>query len=343
MLVLRYLTKDENDWLVMEALHGMLLIPHKTVVSISGGKDSTATYLRAMELGVPFLPVFADVDNEFDETYDYVRNLHHITGGPEVQFVQADLSDKFERKRKTIREKWPEQGVSNEVVERALVVMKPSGNRFLDLSLLRSGFPGTERRFCTQELKIKPIQKQVQEPIYKAGYSVFSWQGIRAEESPARRGKKIFQYHHKSKNTPYPYYSLLPILWWSIADVWAQHKRHNIKPNPLYFQGYNRVGCRLCIMSTKKDIRLVSQQAPGVIEILREWEFLVGQASKKDTPYATFFPVRSRRRKIDPALITTDQHGIDDAVEWSKTTHGGKIYDLFAIGAKPCNEEGYCE
>lgn len=43
----------------------------KTVVSISGGKDSTAMYLDAMErLQGDFLPVFADTGNEHEITLE---------------------------------------------------------------------------------------------------------------------------------------------------------------------------------------------------------------------------------------------------------------------------------
>ena len=45
------------------------------IVSVSGGKDSTALYLLAIEHGRPFIPVFADVGNEAKETYEYIREL----------------------------------------------------------------------------------------------------------------------------------------------------------------------------------------------------------------------------------------------------------------------------
>ena len=43
---------------------------HKAVLSFSGGKDSTAMYLLALEQGVDFLPVFADTGHEHDLTYE---------------------------------------------------------------------------------------------------------------------------------------------------------------------------------------------------------------------------------------------------------------------------------
>ena len=72
---------------------------HKAVLSFSGGKDSTALYLLALEQGVDFLPVFADTGHEHELTYDYVRNISRLTGGPEVKWVRADFSAAFARKR----------------------------------------------------------------------------------------------------------------------------------------------------------------------------------------------------------------------------------------------------
>ena len=63
----------------------------KRVLSISGGKDSTAMYLLALELGRDFTAVFADTGNEHEITYDYVRDLPRKTGGPEIRWGESRL------------------------------------------------------------------------------------------------------------------------------------------------------------------------------------------------------------------------------------------------------------
>ena len=70
------------------------------IISVSGGKDSTATYLLALELACgDFDAVFADTGNEHPYTYEYVTRLHERTGGPKVQIVKADFSAELARKR----------------------------------------------------------------------------------------------------------------------------------------------------------------------------------------------------------------------------------------------------
>jgi len=51
--------------------------PKKRLVSVSGGKDSTATLLVALESHPhdEVMAAFADTGNEHEATYDYVRYL----------------------------------------------------------------------------------------------------------------------------------------------------------------------------------------------------------------------------------------------------------------------------
>lgn len=50
------------------------------VVSYSGGKDSTACLLWALETGLPVRAILADTGNEPSDTPDYVRYIEQITG-----------------------------------------------------------------------------------------------------------------------------------------------------------------------------------------------------------------------------------------------------------------------
>ena|SRR5258705_11407475 len=73
--------------------------PH--VVSMSGGKDSTATALMALEMhgrdNCRF--VFADTGNEQAQTYEYALQYLPNMLGITVDVVRADFSDKFVTKR----------------------------------------------------------------------------------------------------------------------------------------------------------------------------------------------------------------------------------------------------
>lgn len=76
------------------------------IISVSGGKDSTALLLLAIERQPDNLQaVFADTGHEHPQTYDYVRYLEQATGVP-IRWVQADFAADLARKAEYIRANW---------------------------------------------------------------------------------------------------------------------------------------------------------------------------------------------------------------------------------------------
>ena len=321
--------------------------PYEHIISVSGGKDSTALYLLAMERGRPFKAVFADTGNEHEATYDFVRSLPKKTGGPKIQWVKADFTADFERKRKFIADKWPLDGVPASKIKRALQLFHPTGNPFLDLCMMKGRFPSTKARFCTEELKVKPINEQVNWPILFDKRHVISWQGVRADESPARallqRGQRLQVFKDEPLISTGRLYAYRPLLSWTIDDVWAMHRRHGLAPNPLYEQGMNRVGCMPCIMCRKSELREIALRFPAHIDRIEAWEALVSEVSKRGV--STFFAVCDDPTVQERGDISRQTHGIRNHVEWSKTDRGGRQYNLVtAIDfGTACDQWGACE
>ncbi|MBK4508748.1 phosphoadenosine phosphosulfate reductase family protein, partial [Enterobacter hormaechei] len=188
------------------------------IISISGGKDSLAQWLRAIESGVQHLCVFADTGHEHPQTMEYLDYLEEKLGP--VKRVRADFSRQIEGKRQFIAAKWPislveECGMSsNEAAERvaqALEILHPTGNPFLDLCMWKGRFPSTKARFCTFDLKHEPVRTQVVVPALEQFDEVISWQGVRAQESPARAA--LPDWEEDADNTP-GLHVYRPILKW---------------------------------------------------------------------------------------------------------------------------------
>lgn len=309
----------------------------QNIVSVSGGKDSTATLLTALELGAPNLQaIFADTGHEHQATYDYLHYLADVTG-VQIRWIKADFSDRIAAKRNYVAEKWPEKGVSPSTIAAALDVLHPTGVPFLDLCLWKGRFPSTRARFCTEELKRNPIIEQVFMPLMDRDDLILSWQGVRADESLARR------YLRECDEVGGGLFNYRPILRWTVADVFEAHALYGIDPNPLYLQGAGRVGCMPCINCGKDELRQIAQRWPEEIARVREWERLVSLASKRQS--ATFFCAVDDPTYVEGESITHETFGIDRRVEWAKTTRGGRQYDLLAgLNIGECSSSyGLCE
>lgn len=300
---------------------------YQNVISISGGKDSTAMLLLAIERGTPnILPVFADTGHEHPQTYEYIAYLEQALG-IDIRRVKADFTKDFERMRDYRANNWPD-----DIKERGMKALEnTTGIPFLDLAILKGRFPSTKAKFCTGELKSLPIQQQVEIPLLQAGHRVISWQGVRKEESPAR--KKLTH----SSMLDLGVIAYRPILDWKVKEVFAIHRKHRIDPNPLYSQGMSRVGCMPCINARKGEMAEIASRFPEVIERIAEWERIVSESSKRGC--ATFWVARGAEE------VTLKRHGIDSVVDWSRTSHGGRQFDLIASTEGPqCSSVyGLCE
>lgn len=287
------------------------------IISVSGGKDSTALLLLAIERQPDNMQaVFADVGNEHDITYEYVRYLEQATGVT-IRWIKADFSRQIERKKAYVLAKWSDKGVPQETITRAVSALVPTGIPFLDLCLWKGRFPSAKAAFCSEELKRNPIIEQVHLPLLEDGNTLYSWQGVRADESCRRAALDELE------NVGRGLWNYRPILKWTASDCFAMHRKHGIKHNPLYEMGMGRVGCMPCINCRKDELLEISKRFPEAIERIKEWEAAVKQASKLGA--ATFFAAPSSDNEWSA------KQTIDVVVEWAKTSRGGKQYDFLRV------------
>lgn len=314
----------------------------KHVISVSGGKDSTATLLLALER-MPresVLPVFADTGSEHEAVYSYLEYLEQRLD-IRIHRLRADFSEQIAAKRLFIARDRRRHSLrwTNKAKRRALAVLHPTGVPFLDLCLWKGRFPSRKAQFCTQELKTLPLV-EYQLGLVDSGEKVISWQGVRRDESANRRDAKLFErvgpnlYHYR------------PIVSWNAQQVFDFCTSRGVEPNPLYKQGMGRVGCMPCINTNKMEMREIGARFPEHIDRIAEWERLVCQAGKRN--FATFFastnsPVEMKGLQ-DRQIF--ERGNVYKVVEWSKTTRGGKQYDILADQIEPtaCSSAyGLCE
>lgn len=304
------------------------------VVSVSGGKDSAATLLLALSRfrRDRVVPIFCDTGNEHEAVYEYLAYLE-LALDIRIHRLRASFDDEIAAKRLFIardqrrgrdksgrRLRW-----SNKAKRRALAVLHPTGNPFLDLCLWKSRFPSRKAQFCTEQLKRDPAVS-FQLELIDQGHTVVSWQGVRRDESANRRNALKFE-----RIGP-RLFAFRPLVEWSAAQVFDYCAQAGIQPNPLYLQGCSRVGCMPCINTNKDELRQIAARWPEHVARIAEWERLVSVACKHGA--TTFF----NRELLGPGHSAAEYFAAENitaVIEWAKTSRGGKQYDLLAELIEP--------
>ena len=209
-------------------------------INVSGGKDSTALLLWSLEQPEEFKEkcryVYADTKHEHPAVYKYLSYLEFVTG-VKIERIESE--------------------------------------GFLEMCKRKQRFPSVKARFCTEELKIKPMAKHMDsEEPHDADHPHMVYVGIRREESPARARlteTTYSNYKYPPRKTSWQLRHH-PLLDWYVQDVFDIHKKYCVEPNPLYKMGMHRVGCFPCIMTRHAELRTMFKRFPEVIDRIEDWE-----------------------------------------------------------------------
>lgn len=269
----------------------------RVIVSYSGGKDSQACLIWAVnKYGKDKVEaVFCDTGWEHPDTYSHIENT------------------------------CKDAGVT-------LTIVKGKYD-FVGLAKHKKRFPSTKARFCTEELKVKPMIDWV----LSQDDSLLILQGIRSKESAGRAAmeaecmyfKSYFQplpngktYTYRKKDIiewckKYDASILRPIKEWSAQDVIDYILNSGQKPNPLYSQGFSRVGCFPCIMCRQSEIKLIAERHPQTLYKIANAE---EECNSSFFP-PTYIPTRFCKNKRYPVVsevveyVTRKTSGVNDMFE----------------------------
>ena len=196
----------------------------KYLVSLSGGKDSTACLLWALET-LPkddIIPYYIDTKWEHESVYKYLDYLE----------------DKLDIKIKRIE-----------------------SEGMVELSKRKRAMPNTQMRFCSEELKIKVSIHFFYENFVSKGIDFINVTGIRREESKSRKDTECFKIVNEAYNkNKFIVKVLHPVAYWNTQRVFDYHKKFNIDVNPLYKKGFSRVGCYPCIYARKHELQMMEPE-----------------------------------------------------------------------------------
>ena len=233
----------------------------KVLVAYSGGKDSQASLLWTVKkFGAKNVEaVFCDTGWEHPVTYEHIQKTTSALG---VKLV-------------TVKSK------------------KYDG--MIDLAEKKKRFPSAVARFCTSELKSIPFIDYVLEQ--KDHLLII--QGIRALKSHKRstmqRQCTYFKYYfepYNDKGRTHTYRKkdvikwtqkyaadiLRPVFEWTGQQVIDYIIEEGQEPNPLYKEGFKRVGCFPCVMSGHKEVYEIIKRYPEHYDKIIEHEKRIGSS-----------------------------------------------------------------
>lgn len=152
------------------------LLDGPTCISFSGGRTSAYMLRRILDAHGGTLPddahvVFANTGKERPETLDFVQACS-VAWGVRVRWIEAHITE-------------TDKGLSHGWREVDYATASRNGEPFAALTRARKFLPNPVMRFCTQELKIRPINKFARSMGFDHWTSVV---GLRADE-PRRVAK----------------------------------------------------------------------------------------------------------------------------------------------------------
>lgn len=210
------------------------------IVSISGGKDSTALaiYMRQTYPELPVEYVFCDTGAELPETYEYLERLEALLGVEVHRLSALDLLGLAKKPGRTAFDVW--------------------------LNEVYGGFlPSPRSRWCTRVLKIKPFEEYVGDSY------AFSYIGIRADENrEGYVGKKPPVISERPNIVPvYPFQDD----GIGLSDVKSILAESGLGL-PEYYEWRSRSGCYFCFYQQIAEWQGLKENHPDYFERAQEYE-----------------------------------------------------------------------
>ncbi|MDW8086257.1 MAG: phosphoadenosine phosphosulfate reductase family protein, partial [Ignisphaera sp.] len=156
-----------------------------------------------------------------------------------------------------------------------LEFIEASANDIFWRAVYSLGIPGRDYRWCCKTCKLTPLHR-ISGRLWRAG--ALNIVGQRALESIDRaRSPRMWRLRWAPQLL-----NISPINEWSQLEVWLYIFRHKLSPNPLYFAGFERIGCFMCPASTLAELELVSSTHR---ELWSRWmDVLTHWADRLDKP-----------------------------------------------------------
>jgi len=248
----------------------------RIIVSLSGGKDSTAMLLRGLELGLPVdHAVFFDTGWEFPQMLDHIDLLERRTG---VRIVRLRPSvpfcyQAFEHPVKLSRA--PLAKMSHEELQDKFVMMRNRGWIAGEIPATRKdlidamagkihrigyGWPSVFRRWCTRT----KVEVGINRYFRGLEQNFICWVGFAADEKHRMERPTIHQSGYEKS---------FPLVEWNMteADALKYCRDRDYDWSGLY-DVFDRVSCFCCPLQRLSELKKLRQYFPELWQKMLAWE-----------------------------------------------------------------------
>jgi 3'-phosphoadenosine 5'-phosphosulfate sulfotransferase (PAPS reductase)/FAD synthetase len=261
-----------------EELIDWMLNPDNNVIVIiafSGGKDSVAMVLKALDMGVKRENIelwHHDVDGNSEDLFDWKCTKSYCEAFAKAFGVKILFSYK-------------EGGIKREIYKnneetQPIYYQEEMGGKYKvaypdPIKNTRMRFPAVagdlQTRWCSYEVKINVMQKAINGMDRFKRANMLIMTGERRQESK-KRGTYLEILPYRSYGKARRAIQWRPIIDWSEKEVWAIYEKHKVQPHPCYELGWGRCSCQLCIFSSPNTWATINEVSPDKVNRIREIE-----------------------------------------------------------------------
>lgn len=276
--------EEANERFNRRRLLGWLSEYDRVVVAFSGGKDSMASVLSLLDLGLD--PARIEL-------------WHHRIDPPGQPFMDWPCTPAYCRLVADtlglpLYFSWKEGGYEGELLreDRPTAPTRFEVPGGAVLSVGGRGQPGTRLRFpqtssdlkvrwCSAYLKIDVAARVFSnDPRFEEGRFLLVT-GERAEESPARSRYAELE-PHKTTNRRRKVDQYRIVHGWPERQVWQIIEKARIRPHPAYRLGFGRLSCFACIFGNPDQWRSVAELSPPMFHYIAARERASGFTIRRD-------------------------------------------------------------
>lgn len=235
------------------------------VVNSSGGKDSSVALWKTAEA------VRAVFGAEQAQDMDLLRVSHQSLGHIEwpgtegIVYAQAAHAG------------FPDHVVTSRYRNRNGETLT-----LLDYVLKRGMWPSSKQRFCTSEFKRGPGGRVLTRLHKRRSGPILQIFGFRAEESPARSKRSVFEINLRHSSEKRAVFDCLPIHPMKETEVWTTIRENSIPAHEAYKLGMPRLSCVFCIFMPKPVLARAAMLQPVLFEEYCEVEKKTGHKFRPD-------------------------------------------------------------